>query len=142
MKHSQLFLALLIGTSFLPSSCKKDESQIPKVPVDIYLYASDPYFTNLNAVGGWIYLTGGSRGILVYRKSTNEFMAYDRHCPYQPQETCALVEVDVSNLICFDYCCGSRFLITDGSVQQGPAFQPLKRYAAAWDGNLLHIYNP
>lgn len=123
------------------TACRKDDNTIPNVSVDIYIYTTDPNFVNLNAVGGWVYVTGGSRGILVYRSSNSEFKAYDRHCPYQPDNTCGRVEVDSSNIQAIDNCCGSKFLLTSGDVTQGPAGVPLKQYTTNFDGSVLHIYN-
>lgn len=122
-------------------SCKKDEETIPNVSVNIVISTTDPSYNDLNAVGGWIYLTGGSRGIIIYRYSIDEFMAFDRHCTYEPTESCAVVEVDLSGIIAEDLCCGSQFLLTDGSVIDGPASVPLKFYQTTFDGNNLYVYN-
>ena len=122
--------------------CKKDNNNtVPMVSVDIYLYTSNPSFINLNPVGGWVYITGGVRGILVYRKSTTEFMAYERNCTYQPSNICATVMVDNTNIIATDTCCHSKFSMYDGSVLQAPAGLPLKAYNTTFDGSVLHIYN-
>jgi len=110
-------------------------------PVDIYIYTSEPSFVNLTAVGGWVYVNGGNRGILVYRKSSSEFMAYDRNCTFQSSNACATIYVDASNIIAVDTCCHSEFSIYDGSVLQTPASLPLKAYNTTFDGNALHIYN-
>ncbi|MBA3972049.1 MAG: hypothetical protein H0X46_07875 [Bacteroidetes bacterium] len=124
------------------SNCRKDEDNgIPIIAVDIYIYTSDPAFINLNAVGGWVYINGGARGILVYRKSTSEFMAYDRNCTYRSNNVCATVFVDASNIIAEDTCCNSKFSMVDGSVIQTPATFPLKSYSTTFDGSALHIYN-
>ena len=137
-----------IGLLFLTSiwvlsltSCKKDDDAVPNVSVNIVISTTDPSYNDLNAVGGWIYLTGGSRGIIVYRYSIDEFMAYDRHCTYEPLESCAIVEVDQSGIIAEDLCCGSQFLLTDGSVIDGPASVSLKLYQTSFDGNNLFVYN-
>lgn len=114
---------------------------MPNVYVNIYIYTTDPEFVNLNAVGGWVYITGGSRGIVVYRNSIEEFMAYDRHCTYEPSNSCARIEVEQSNITAVDSCCGSKFVLTDGSVINGPASLSLKRYPIKLEGNTLHIYN-
>jgi len=141
LSPNKIILSLLIGISFIFSSCKKDKDAVPYVYTDFYIYSTDPNFIALNAVQGWVYVTGGSRGVLIYRKSLNEFMAYDRPCTYNTTDPCGKVEVDLSNLICVDNCCGSKFLITDGSVQTAPAYVPLKRYQTTWDGTVLHVYN-
>ena len=135
-----LFLSITLIV-LLSISCKKDKEVIPNVPIDIYVYTNDPQFIDLNAVGGWVYVAGGSRGIIIYRKSNDEFMTYDRHCTYQPNNSCARVEVNSSDIIAVDSCCGSQFVITDGSVSNGPASQPLRAYQNTYDGTVLHIYN-
>lgn len=122
-------------------SCKKDNDTVPNISVNIVISTTDPHYNDLNAVGGWIYLNGGSRGIIVYRYSMDEFMAYDRHCTYVPLESCAIVEVDQSGIIAEDACCGSKFLLTDGSVIDGPASVPLKTYQTSFNGNDLSVYN-
>jgi len=136
----KLFYLLLLA--FLANSCRKDNNNyVESVPVDIYLYTNNPSFVNVSVVGGWVYITGGVRGILVYRKSNTEFMAYDRNCTYQSSEACATVVVDNTNIVAVDTCCHSRFSIYDGSVFQGPAAAPLKAYNTTFDGSVLHIYN-
>lgn len=135
-------LLLVIFTMTLFYACKKDQDNgVPIVAVDIYLYTTSPSFINLSAVGGWVYITGGVRGILVYRKSISEFMAYDRNCTYNPNDACALISVDASNIIATDTCCHSQFSMVDGSVIQAPAGLPLKTYNTSYDGSVLHIYN-
>ena len=109
--------------------------------MNIYIYTTDAEFADLNAVAGWIYLTGGAKGIVVYRLSQDEFMAYDRNCTYQPSESDAIIEVDQTGIAAVDNSCGSRFLLTDGSILEGPASDILKRYQTTFDGNLLRIYN-
>jgi len=109
--------------------------------VNIYINSANPEFIDLNAVGGWTYIIGGSRGIIVYRASTNDFKAYDRHCTYDVTNSCGLVAVEVNNITGRDDCCGSKFLLTDGSVTQGPANLPLKQYQTTFDGSVLHIFN-
>ena len=133
------FIFLVVASGFY---CKKDNNNsVPNTAVDIYLYTSNPSFVNLNPIGGWVYITGGVRGILIYRKSSSEFMAYDRNCTYQPNDACATIYVDATNIMATDTCCNSKFSMYDGSVLNGPAGLPLKQYHTAFDGNVLHIYN-
>lgn len=133
-----LFALLLVF-----NSCKKgNENNIPNVFVDIYIYTTDPIFNDLAAIGGWEYITGGSRGILVTRTSLNEFIAFERHCPYNPSDPCGQVDVDsTSAILAVDACCGSNFLLADGSVVSGPGTAPLRRYQTTFDGIVLHIFN-
>lgn len=141
IRNKIYLVASILICFYLIPSCKKDDKTVPNSSVDIYIYTSEPSFLALNAVGGWVYITGGSKGIIVYRKSNTEFTALDRHCTYLPNTACSRVSVDSSNIIAVDTCCGSKFLITDGSVQNGPASMALKQYATSFDGSVLHIYN-
>jgi len=135
-----IYLLSWILPLFVWSGCKKDNNTVPVVYTDIYLYTTDPNFAPLNATSGYTYLAGGSKGILIFRKSQTEFMAYDRHCTYKV-ENGDIVTVDASGLLAVDAGCNSKFLITDGSPNQGPAINPLKQYQTAFDGIVLHIYN-
>ncbi|MBL4652940.1 MAG: hypothetical protein JKY53_08775 [Flavobacteriales bacterium] len=140
MKYFIKIFTLLILLMFL--GCRKSsDSGIPYVQVSIQLYTTDPIFFNLSNVGGWEYINGGSKGILVYRSGIDDFKAYDRHCPYQPSDVCSKVAVDSSNIIAVDTCCNSQFVITDGEVTGGPAVQPLKEYQTSFDGTVLTITN-
>lgn len=136
--------ALLVGLlliALLPACRKSQPGGVPPTPVDISININNPAYADLAVPGGWLYLTGGSMGIIVYRRTTDEFAAMDRHCPYQPTELCR-VFVDESEVIARDtLCCGSAFLITDGSVSQGPAALNLQRYNTTFNGTVLRIFN-
>ena len=120
--------------------CENEVYDFPQVDVNLNLYINNPEFFNIEAPGGWIYLNGGVAGILLYRKNLDEFIAYDRASTYNPVEDCGIT-VDLDNIILKDPCSDSQFLITDGSVIQGPASQALKRYNTNLYGNNLSIYN-
>lgn len=138
-KYTSLLLALILLSG---QGCRKDErGGVPLSLVDISINVNNPSYADLAVPGGWLYLSGGSMGILVYRSSPETFVALDRHCPYQPADLCR-VFVDDSELIARDtLCCGSAFLITDGSVVQGPAALNLQRYNTSFNGTTLRIYN-
>ena len=128
------------------SGCKKEEqqdpeNQIPVVPVSISLNPNSTEYLRLNVVSGWETIYGGYRGIIVYRISTNEFVAFERSCPYDWNQTTTKVIVDTSGLTISCPNCKSQFLILDGSPYQGPSHYPLKQYQTSYDGNLLYIFN-
>lgn len=139
------FLAAL--ALVLAPGCKKDRDvQVPLTAVDIAINVNLPAYNALAVTGGWVYLTGGSQGILVYRNmadgpSDEVFTALDRHCTYQPENLCR-VTVDADGIIARDtVCCGSAFLLMDGSVVNGPAALGLKQYHTTFNGQTLHIFN-
>ena len=140
----------ILSVLFVFGSCKKEDPQneipdvpdeIPDVPVNFSLDPNSTQYLELNVVNGWVYLTGGYRGILVFRKSVTEFMAYERACPYDWDLANARLEVDVSGITAVCPSCQSKFILLDGSPYEGPSPYPMKQYQTTYDGILLYIYN-
>ncbi len=136
--------ALLASTAALVlvlASCKKDRQDgVPLTGVDISINLNLPAYNDLMVSGGWVYLTGGSQGLIVYRFS-DEFVALDRHCPHQPENLCRVV-MDEGGVTASDTaCCHSQFSVLDGTVLQGPAATSLRRYNTTFNGTVLRIYN-
>lgn len=115
-------------------------TRVPDVPVNIAININQPDFFNLSVPSGWVYITGGSRGIIVFRKTQDEFVALERHSPYQPQDNCA-VTVNEDNVIISDPCSDSQWLIMDGTIVQGPTAQPLRTYRTSFENPILYITN-
>lgn len=131
-----LVLFLLLG-----NACDKDETNdIAQYYVDFTIYLNEPANVPLTVVGGWMYVNAGTKGIILYRRSTNEFTASERNCTYDPTASCAIVQV-LSGISAIDSCCSSRFSIFDGSVINGPATRPLYQYKTLFNGNALRVYN-
>lgn len=142
MEAPRTFKTLTFVLLVLVFGCKDDSySGIPLVDTNISISINDPAYNRLTTVGGWEYLTGGSRGLVVIRISQTEFKAYDRHCTFQPSSTCALISVDPNNITASDDCCGSTFSLMNGSVTSPPANSPLQEYNTSFDGNILRITN-
>lgn len=144
---SSLWVVLLIFTFY---ACKKSDSNNQSninnpnngVPVNIYLTTGTPQFLPLNIITGYTYVAGGNKGILVYRKSQSEFLAYERNCPHDGNSVQnAIVSVTNDQITLIDSICGSKFLITDGSIVNGPSAFPMYQYNTYFDGTSLRIYN-
>lgn len=143
------FIIGILAIAFFTSQCKKEEKPLPFAVVNISIEPNSTQFIRLNTVGGYEYLTANppSRGLIVYRISVDKFMAFERTCPHDPDaccdvETgCSRVKVEEDGIILKDSCCGSTFLILDGSNVTGPAVRPLKQYNTSYNGRILHIYN-
>ncbi len=143
MRSIKLLVTCIVSFLLLnSSSCQKGTaSGIPYVPVNYMLTVGNPEFAALQAVGNSIPISGGSRGIIVYRFSIDEFRAYDRHCTFQVEDDCQ-VTVDNSNFLAVDLdCCNSKFQIIDGAPIDGPANIGLQQYNTQFDGNTLLITN-
>ncbi len=136
IKYSFFVIILLYPTI----GCKKSNNVIPYVDVYISININNPAYFKLTSVGGWTYLSGGSKGIIAFRKDQDTFMAYDRHSTYNVDDGCILA-VDSSNVFAEDPCSGSQFLLNDGSVLNGPATFPMQQYKTSFDGQVLQIYN-
>lgn len=136
----RLFMTLLLLTVF---SCRKEENapEIPYVAVNIVLDPNGTEYINLNPVNGWETIVGGYNGILVFRTAVNEFVAFERACPYDPLKQGAQVRVDQSGITCYCPVCGSKYIMTDGTPYEGPSRYPLKQYATVYSGGLLYISN-
>ena len=134
------FLILLSLISFL--SCKNDNRNgtIPNVFVDIQINLSNIEYQPLQTVGGYVNIDGGVRGIILYRNLNNDYLAFERNCPNAPNEDCARVAVDSSNLYIQCPCCTSQFDF-EGSAISGPSPYPLKRYSTSVNNNFLSITN-
>lgn len=137
-------LVICLGLLLLSSKCNnQNQHPVPFVPVDITIDIQLPSYSNLQGVGGWTYLNGGSRGIIVYRKAIDEFVAFDRHAPSDPEGSCsiALYPDDQNFLQLIDSCNNAVFSLYDGSPVSNSIFG-LRQYATQFNGNnLLRVYN-
>jgi hypothetical protein len=134
------FLALLI-------SCKRNKTQplvnhpVPSVPVNVTIYPNDPLNFRIQAIGGWIYFNAGINGIIIYRKSNEEFIALERTSPHLPNDTAARVYVTKDNFSLLDTVSRSRWQIIDGAIIKEPTQWPLRLYGTSFNGNVLRIIN-
>ncbi|MEI6681312.1 MAG: hypothetical protein WCO44_01715 [Bacteroidota bacterium] len=124
-------------------SCKKETTtpQIPYVSFNISLNPNGTQYLALNVVNGWETVTGGYNGILIFRKSINEFAAYERACPYDPLVSGAQIRVDKSGITCYCPVCGSKYIMSDGTPYSGPSRYTLREYTTLYDGLMLYISN-
>jgi len=140
------FLTLLTLLLFMVASgCRKSNNNaFPNVRVEEYVYLSNPSNFDLTAPGGWIYHTGGYRGLIVYRRYVNgnqtDFGAYDRACPEHYADGCSKLDVDEDGTYAVCGCNGEKYLLLDGSPTGGGQY-PLMEYPTNFDGQVLYISN-
>jgi len=135
------FRIILFSLPLLLIGCKYEHETIPYVNVNFTIYPDDVTYAPLNHTGGYMYFTGGVNGVVVYRVNFENFVAYDRACPYDWTDSDSWICVDESGLILQDSCCSSQFNILDGTVISGPAYLPLKFYRTTYDGRRLRVHN-
>lgn len=139
------------------SQCKKDGSQqqndVPNVPVNITVNMNLPEYLSLQSQGGWAYLNGGVKGIVLYHHFDDAFYALERNCPYQPFDDCATVTVDLTGVFlrCGKFksntdttwipCCNSEYSMESGFLISGPSRFSLKNYRVSRSGNVLYVSN-
>jgi hypothetical protein len=106
---------------------------------------------NLNSVtsqalkirdGNFIYIPGGIRGIIVYRKSSDIYLAFERKSPYNMEDTCGIITVPSSQFFMEDTCNKCTFK-WDGTPLSGPNRSILKQYNVQFtNAYTLLITNP
>jgi hypothetical protein len=140
----KLLLFFSLGILLLSAKCNnQNQHPVPFVPVDVTIDIQLPSYSDLQGVGGWCYLNGGSRGIIVYRKGIDEFIAFDRHSPADPNATCPqpLYPDNQNFLQLKDTCNNAIFSLYDGSPVSNSIYG-LRQYATQFNGNnLLRVYN-
>jgi hypothetical protein len=124
----------------LVSSCSSDlyDDPIPVVPfVDVNINTAN--YQVLLTDGGYIYVNdAGVKGVILYRKNSTTFLAFERNCSFRPNDACSTVDVHDSMLYMFDSCCGSSFNF-DGVPMGGPAWRPLRQYYTFFDNGTVTI---
>jgi hypothetical protein len=147
MKSKGIFKPVFIISILLLiiNSCSKNTEQaaVPYVNVSFTIYLNNTLWNKLNTPGNWMYLTGGDKGIIIYRYDQETFSVWDRCCTYNALSGNAIVSVESNNVYAIDSSCGSVFNILNGQVQHSPATLPLKAYHYTFDptANTLSVYN-
>jgi hypothetical protein len=147
--------SLMIINGVLMTACNKDSGdRLPLPPIDITINPNSTIYQELNIAGGWLYLdeTDGveapSRGIIVYRLTSDQFFAFERTPPFKPDSCCNNSKTICTHLIVDEYfpfvmdtCTMSKYLILDGSPVSGPSSMSLGMYVTEYNGDLLYIHN-
>ena len=128
----------LIVVLLISVSCKRNRNHpVPSIPFDITINISLPSYSELQGVGGWTTVNGGSKGIIVYRKSYDEFVSFDLHSPANSGQCEQALIPDSNNFLQLnDLCSGATFSLFDGSPISGSDLG-LRQYQATWDGNYV-----
>lgn len=138
---STIRIGIITLLFFIVACSKNDDETIPNVPVNFTIYLTLPQYSSLNSIASHAIVNDyGYRGIVIYRRSQDEFVAFDLACPKDPSNT---MIVDSSGINTVDLSCGSKFLLEDGSVLNGPATRPMKQYNTEYqpNNNTVSIYN-
>ena len=142
MKLRLILLFSLIITIF--SSCNINKVHpVPNVPFDIIINLNLPTYNSLLGVGGYAIVESiGYKGVIIYRRSLNEFVAFDLQSPAEEAGCETPLQVNADNFLQLDdVCYNAKFSLFDGSPMEGSKFG-LRMYIAQFDGlNNLRIMN-
>ena len=163
MKRTILHLLILICAATLLNGCQKypENPNRPILPYPITIYPNQMQYQPLHTVGGWVYITSEvestSRGIIVFHSPDNEYIAYDRIPPNEP-DACTDSHGNTTRLVVewpfvVDHCNNAYYNILNSEIliaepDMIPNFPtddvpvyPLIQYHTQFDGNKLVIYN-
>ena len=137
-----IVILFLILPGMLAPSCESNPGRIiPYVKVDLYLLL----YADLAGMGigsSKVIHGHGVNGIVLYRVTDLEFVAYDRTCTLWPEHTEAVVEDSTFFGVFGCPECKSTFLLMNGAEpNSGPATYPLVEYHTSILGDVLHIFN-
>ncbi|MEW6194279.1 MAG: Rieske (2Fe-2S) protein [Bacteroidota bacterium] len=126
--------AAFVCASCYLASCYGDENNpaAPPQNVDFTIDISQSPYTALQNTGGSVY----KDGLIIARTGTNTFAALSQVCTHQG--TTVQYEHSQSRMHCPNH--GSNFK-TDGTVINGPAASPLKRYNTSLNGTMLRVFS-
>jgi nitrite reductase/ring-hydroxylating ferredoxin subunit len=128
------------------TGCKKNStpptSGVPNVSVNFTVSVNNAQYSKLLNVGGWVYVTGGYDGIILFCNGPGTYLAFDRGCPYDCEtNTTAFVNVQTSGITAVCPVCGTTYNLYGGTVTKGPGSIALKQYTTNFDGTNLTVQN-
>ena len=137
LKGACLYASTPLIASIL-AGCGDGSPVQPAGDTPIQIDISTSAFQPLATVGGVVTVDPGDvsglsgKGVFIIRDSDTSVVVLDRTCTHQGCQVDAFAENGIATCPCH----GSRFSTT-GSVVNGPAASPLRRYAATLTGNLI-----
>lgn len=126
-----LAMFIFLSGMALMFSCSNEISPISPVP-DVIVREE----VSLNSVaaqplkvkdGNFILISGGISGIIVYRKTADVYLAFERKSPYKMEDACGVITVPSSQFYMEDTCHQCTFN-WEGRPTGGPCQSVLKQY--------------
>jgi nitrite reductase/ring-hydroxylating ferredoxin subunit len=143
LKRVLIVPLFLIG---IITGCKKDSTTattgVPNVSVNFTVDVDAGGYANLLVAGGWMYVSGGYDGILLYCQTPGNYIAYDRGCPYDCETNAkAIITVQTGGITAVCPVCGTTYSMLNGTITKGPGSIALKQYQTNFDGTNLTVSN-
>lgn len=133
MKKTKIQLIIFVIALFAATQ-SYSQGAFPDITVNLTF----PQYQRLKMDGGYVYLDGGMKGIILYHVNDNTYVAFDRVCPHDLNSNCE-VQVDGSSLFFIDHCCKSTFETSNGQPTRGPATRALIQYRIEVSENKLIV---
>ena len=133
----------VITALFCLFACDND-AQVDELPpavfADIVIDLGLPEYQNLTRDGGFVRLSQGLRGIILYRENSTSYHAIEQNCTYLPFEAGSTADIDPNNPVLMrDPSCNSIFRLPDVFPSGGPAIIPLRKYSVNLNARILTI---
>ena len=132
----KLILFILIVNALACGTTDDGNPILPDIPVNQTVFLNTQ--NELQAIGGSALISGGIAGIIVYRFSNEQFLAWDRACPHLQPQTCS--RMNINGLLMECPCDQTTFSILDGSPQNNTPY-PARQYRVIKEGETLFITN-
>ena len=132
-------LLLLIFSSFF--SCVNNNNLancIQTLPLSLSTDLNNPQLINAQTPGGFAELDGGNKGVLLFNKNGNDFVAFDKLCPQNDCTTPMIFE----NRLLKCSCDESTYSVDFGGAPQTTGFDcPAIAYRVIKNGSSIRIVN-
>ncbi|SMG52300.1 hypothetical protein SAMN05661096_03910 [Marivirga sericea] len=143
IKKFSLFLFLAF---FLLLSCGEEN---PEVFVD-ELPLPDPFqlslnldlvsYQNLQFEKNVILPDVGVNGVIVVKRAENDYAAFERTCPFEPEKECSIVSMNAGQQY-LECECGNSFYNLSGYPTNSPSPRKLREYFTSLSGRNLYLDN-
>lgn len=144
MKLTNIILIILTGFTFIFTSCTEEEPTIvPDVYVNFSINLDLPEYNTLRSIQNSIIEPDrgyNNNGVIIYRYSHEEFIAFDASCPQHITKSVAVVldEVGTSGTATCPHCKTTYSFFNFGQADNG---YPLKRYQTTFQGSFVQVSN-
>lgn len=139
-----IFVIVFVLLSMFSCDNTPPNPNIPEAYINLNIYPNSTMYYKLNTVSGWMYEPAPpqSRGIIIYRYSIDEFKAYERQSPNEPNSCGKDSRLIVEFPFVIDTCLDVKYSILDGSIlTEGYSGYPLIQYRTEYDGSTLRVFN-
>lgn len=134
-----LFIFMTFGL-FSCGNSVDDNQFLPHINVDFTVNLNLSEGINLQVPGGHeTFANQGLRGVVIFRRNIDLFVAFDLACPHIELQDCSTMTVGALFMTC--PCDNERFQLTDGAPESGEVNESAIFYNVTKNGDILRITN-